>query len=94
MKILLQMTDSDWPQVMRVSPLLDWHYSEIWDYLLHLKVPYCSLYDMGYTSLGSRNNSISNPALTIYDPLKDCKTYLPGYKLLNASLERNGRKVI
>jgi len=84
-----QMTDPNWPQVMRVSPLLEWHYSEIWDYLLHLGVPYCSLYDRGYTSLGSVTNTIKNPSLLV-DDLKT-EVYLPAYKLLDASKERNGR---
>lgn len=23
-------TDKDWPQLMRVNPMIDWHYAEIW----------------------------------------------------------------
>lgn len=23
-------TDADWPQLMRVNPMIDWHYAEIW----------------------------------------------------------------
>ncbi|KAF5278814.1 hypothetical protein FQR65_LT03501 [Abscondita terminalis] len=84
------MTDKDWPQVMRVSPLLDWHYSQIWDYLLHLKVPYCGLYDDGYTSLGSATNTLPNPYLAVDNDTNSY--YLPAYKLLDASKERSGRK--
>lgn len=84
------MTDHDWPQLMRVNPLLDWHYSDIWDYLLYLKVPYCSLYDMGYTSLGGVTNTIRNPYLILNN--KDgTAVYLPAHKLLDASKERSGR---
>lgn len=88
------MTDESWPQVMRVSPLLDWHYWEIWDYLLSLSVPYCSLYDKGYTSLGSMDNTIRNPSLHFHDKLKNEELYLPAYKLLNEADERNGRKTV
>ncbi|KAK4872913.1 hypothetical protein RN001_014942 [Aquatica leii] len=83
------MTDSNWPQIMRVSPLLDWHYSQIWDYLLLMKVPYCSLYDAGYTSLGNSTNTIPNPYLLVDN---EQKKYLPAYKLLDGSKERSGRK--
>lgn len=81
-----KMTDNGWPEVMRVSPLLDWDYGEVWDYLLDFKVPYCGLYDQGYTSLGNVDNSDRNPDL-YYNG-----SYLPAYKLLDGSKERSGRR--
>jgi FAD synthetase len=80
-------TDADWPKFIRVNPILDWNYFEIWYFLKRFNVPYCSLYDLGYTSLGDINNSIRNEAL------KDPQTglYKPAYMLENAYNERNSR---
>lgn len=82
----IQPTDHGWPAFVRVQPILEWEYHEVWEFLLLCKIPYCKLYDMGYTSLGSMDRTVPNPAL---------KTagggYNPAYMLEDNSLERAGR---
>ncbi|AOA61481.1 Flavin adenine dinucleotide (FAD) synthetase [Komagataella phaffii CBS 7435] len=81
----LQETDPSWPRLMRVNPILEWDYHQIWFFLRHLKIEYCKLYDMGYTSLGGTNNTIKNP------DLQDGDGYLPAYLLDDSEKERSSR---
>lgn len=81
-------TDPGWPEYMRVNPILDWHHCDVWSVLRHFDIPYCSLYDQGYTSLGSTHNTQPNPALRIDGGEV---TYKPAYLLEDDQLERAGR---
>nr|KAJ0224587.1 hypothetical protein LSAT_V11C100021320 [Lactuca sativa] len=78
-----------WPPFMRVNPILDWSYRDVWAFLLTCKVPYCSLYDQGYTSIGSVNDTTPNALLCIKDSGKE--KFKPAYMLSDGRLERAGR---
>ncbi|CAM9394502.1 unnamed protein product [Pylaiella littoralis] len=96
---------SDWmPPFMRVNPVIDWDYGQIWMFLRDFELPYCSLYDMGYTSLeGNLDNTFPNPYLkkragSSATPLSEADSgdsdeeeYLPAYMLSDWSMERAGR---
>ncbi|KAK3896232.1 hypothetical protein Pcinc_000088 [Petrolisthes cinctipes] len=83
-------TDPDWPPMMRVNPILQWEYNVVWDFIRGLYLPYCSLYDRGYTSIGSQTNTLPNPLLETKDRLGQV-IYLPAHLLKNHDKERKGR---
>lgn len=35
-----------------LNPIIDWTTDEVWEFIHEYNVPYCSLYDEGYTRLG------------------------------------------
>ncbi|XP_076370970.1 FAD synthase-like isoform X2 [Tachypleus tridentatus] len=84
-----QETDHDWPPFMRISPLLHWGYHDVWGFLRTLHIPYCSLYDRGYTSLGNRANTRPNSRLLVQED--NHSRYRPAYMLKDPSEEREGR---
>jgi FAD synthetase len=80
-------SSAGWPQFVRLNPILRWTYTDVWEFNRSLGLAYCSLYDAGYTSLGSTANTAPNPALL--DAATG--TYAPAYALADGALERAGR---
>jgi FAD synthetase len=79
-------TDNDWPLIMRYSPLLEWKYSDVWDYIDFYNLPVCSLYEQGYTSLGVSTNTFPNFSL-----FNEKGFFNHARELTNESYEREGR---
>ena len=52
-----------WPDYMRIFPILNWTYHDIWYFLDYTQSQYCELYANGYTSIGSVHNTLPNPKL-------------------------------
>lgn len=73
---------------MRVFPILDWDYCAVWHFLRSFSLPYCSLYDQGFTSLGEKHNSQPNPQLKNEG---EANGYRAAYELTDGSLERLSR---
>ncbi|CEF63131.1 FAD synthase [Strongyloides ratti] len=93
MKSNICETDNDWPKLLRVCPIFDWNYHEVWRVIKTLNIPYCSLYDEGYTSLGEKRSTIKNEEL-VRKENGNIIGYYPAYKLKNCELERVNRKII
>eukprot|EP00158_Paraphelidium_tribonemae_P002162 Partr_v1_DN25166_c0_g1_i1_m76809 putative FAD1 flavin adenine dinucleotide synthetase homolog (S. cerevisiae) len=83
-------TSDGWPDYMRVNPILEWDYSDVWTFLRGANLRFCSLYSCGYTSIGSTDDTIPNPALR--DP--SCRCGFKAARYLSGTgneAERNGR---
>lgn len=77
-------TTEGWPHSMRIMPLLNWHYSDIWSYIDGNEIPVCSLYEHGYTSIGAMSKTKPNPYLLD----KETGEYMHARMLQDDNLER------
>lgn len=75
-----------WPPFVRVAPIMNWTYGNVWKYLMKTNAPYPELYKRGYTSLGLKTNTRPNPNL-----LNDDGTYRHASLLQNEEQERDSR---
>jgi FAD synthetase len=71
-------------------------------FIRYLEIPYCSLYDEGYTSLGGTLDTHPNPKLAVKDastvsspnstaPNRPHAKFRPAYELTDDDEERLGR---
>jgi FAD synthetase len=86
------------PPFMRVNPVLNWSYGHVWHFLRLFHLPYCGLYDAGYTSLGTTKDTLPCPALAVITRAKDedpatsaLPKFWPAYMLRDWDQERAGR---
>lgn len=83
------------PPFMRVNPILEWNYGHVWHFLRLFQLPYCCLYDMGYTSLGTVKDTRPCPALAVAGVVgtekESVPKYWPAYMLRDWDQERAGR---
>ena len=85
-------TDSTWPEYMRCNPILNYSYKDIWAFLKEFHVPYCPMYDQGFTSLGGRERTVRNARLQYESSDTGSTEYKPAYLLDDEINERNGRE--
>jgi FAD synthetase len=85
-------TDPTWPEYMRCNPILNYSYKDVWAYLRHANVSYCSMYDEGFTSLGDKEETIKNIKLQYQNSDTGLIEYKPAYLLDDEGSERDGRE--
>ena len=89
---LVTPSSEGWPAFLRINPLLDWAYSDVWRLLREGQqadstVQWCVLYERGYTSVGAKSKSSVTRAL--WDAEKG--TWKGAWELAEDADERGGR---
>lgn len=83
-------TNNGWPKFMRINPIINWSYSQVWEFIRELDIPYCDLYNQGYSSLGTRSDTTRNSSLLRYDEHGKAH-YMPAWHLTSSKEERLSR---
>lgn len=80
-------TTEGWPPMTRVCPLFHWSTKDVWRYIHQNQVPWCNLYEQGYSSIGLKSSTRRNPLLMC----EVSGNYKPAWLLDGDHLERHGR---
>lgn len=80
-------TDQGWPKFIRINPILNWTYQQVWDVIRDLSIPYCNLYNQGYSSIGTKVNTYKNSKLIHHKEDGSC-VFLPPWSLSDSKHER------
>ncbi|CAG7555928.1 unnamed protein product [Fusarium equiseti] len=81
-------TDAGWPSFMRIHPVIDWHYVQIWA-VSTTSQPYTPPLTC-YTSLGGKKDTHPNPHLKKQG--QNGEGFRPAYELTEDDEERLGRE--
>ena len=73
-----------YPHFYRVNPIIYWSYELVWEVMREIGIPYCQLYEKGYTSIGNMSNTKVNKNLATEGG------YRPAYEA-NGEVERINR---
>ncbi|KAG5498175.1 hypothetical protein JIQ42_02979 [Leishmania sp. Namibia] len=85
-KEAVEKTTPGWPDFLRACPLFHWSVNDVWMYTKIMRIPQCSLYESGYSSVGRSFDTNRNPRL-----LREDGSYRPAWELTCDNAEREGR---
>ena len=84
---LFSPSTNNWPQCLRLNPVLEFPYRTLWYTMYLYQVPYCDLYNKGYTSLGCARTTTPHPSLQ-----RENGSFLPAFLLDADESERHARE--